>query len=205
MSEGKQPGSQPLPQDSDWLLRFLPKLGQLGRRVLEVGCGPGIDAGTLTRAGFEVVAFDRASVALTRARERAPNATLLRADLARTLPFRGEGFDAAVSSLALHYLPWAETRAAFGEIRRVLNPGAPFLFRVNAFDDYAHGAGEGEELERGFYAAPGSYHADTKRYFDESMVRAAVVSLFEVEHLEHVTIHRYQQPKRAWECLGRRF
>ena len=204
MSEVEQPGSQPLPQGSDWLLRFLPELGRFGRRMLEVGCGPGIDAGTLTRAGFEVVAFDRAAVALGRARERAAGADLLRADLARTLPFRDESFDAAVSSLALHYLPWAKTRAAFGEVRRVLKPGAPFLFRVNALDDYAHGAGEGEELEPGFYAAPGSYHAETKRYFDESMVRAALAGLFEVEHLEHVTIHRYQQPKRAWECLGRR-
>lgn len=163
-----------------------------------------MDASTLTAHGFEVVGFDRAPLA--RATASAPAAAFLRADLARTLPFRDGTFDSAVSSLALHYLAWAETRAAFGEIRRVLRDGSPFLFRVNATDDFAHGAGVGEELEPNFYRSADSYHAhfsETKRFFDEAMVRAALEGLFEVEHLEHKTIHRYEQPKRVWECVGR--
>lgn len=195
-------GSQPLPRDSDWLLPFLPRLGAAGRRLLEIGCGPGRDAAVLANAGFTVFAFDRAPVA--RARQHAPGAVLLRADLGQVLPFRDGSFDCAVSSLALHYLPWAATRAALAEIRRVLKGGAPFLFRVNATDDFAHGAGRGEELEPGFYRSPDPSHAyfsDTKRFFDEAMVLAAVEGLFTVEQLEHKTIHRYEDPKRVWECL----
>ncbi|MBK9344409.1 MAG: class I SAM-dependent methyltransferase [Dehalococcoidia bacterium] len=128
--------SQPLPKGSDWLLPFLPRLRAGGRRLVEAGCGPGLDAATLTAAGFEVVAFDRAP--LERAKRQAPSTMLLRADLRRPLPFRDGAFDCAVSSLALHYLPWDETRAAFGEIRRVLGEGSAFLFRVNADDDSAN-------------------------------------------------------------------
>ena len=193
-------GSRPLPKDSDWLLSFRPQLRELGPRLLELGCGPGLDAATLLAGGFEVTALDRAS--LSRARKAAPAARLLRADLATTLPFRDASFDAAVSSLALHYLPWRETRNAFAEARRVLRHGAPFLFRVNATDDFFHGAGQGGQLEPNFYSQPGAYHAETKRFFDEEMVRAAVEDLFEVSHLEHETIYRFDDPKAVWECLS---
>lgn len=125
--------------------------------MLELGCGPGLDAATL-----------------------------------------------AVASLSLHYLPWAETRAAFAEVARVLRTGAPFLFRVNATDDFHHGAGEGEVVEPNFYRSPRRIHAETKRFFDEAAVQAAVAGYFAVEHLEHVTVVRYEKPKRAWECLARR-
>ena len=194
------PESRPLPKDSDWLSPFLARLRSGGVRLLELGCGPGLDAATLLAAGFEVTAFDR--IPLTRARQTAPGARLLRADLARALPFRDGAFDAAVASLSLHYLPWAQTRAAFAEVRRVLNEGSPFLFRVNATDDYAHGAGQGDEIEPHFYRGPGHYHSETKRFFNEPMVRQAVEGWFEVRHLAHRTIYRYEDPKRVWECLA---
>jgi SAM-dependent methyltransferase len=196
--------SQPLPKASDWLSPFVSVLRAQGDRLLEAGCGPGLDAATLHTHGFHVVGFDRAP--LERARVNAPRAMLLRADLRQRLPFRDGAFDCAVSSLALHYLPWAETRAVFGEIRRVPGEGSAFLFRVNATDDFAHGAGQGEELEPNFYRVADSYQAhfsETKRFFDEAMVRAALDELFTLEQLEHKTIHRYEEPKRVWECLGR--
>jgi SAM-dependent methyltransferase len=194
------PADTPLPRDSDWLAPFLPVLGERGNRIVELGCGPGMDARTLADAGLEVVALDRAPLAT--ARRIAPHARLLRADLCR-LPFRDSAFDAAVSSLALHYLPWEATRAAFAGVRRLLRPGAPFVFRVNATDDDNHGAGEGEELEPNFYANARSPHTGHKRFFDEPAIHAALAGSFEVEELRHVTTHRYELPKRAWECLAR--
>ncbi|MGE0598132.1 MAG: methyltransferase domain-containing protein [Dehalococcoidia bacterium] len=193
--------SQPLPEDSDWLLPFLGDLRRLGRRVLEIGCGPGLDSATLTANGFEVVAFDRRPLA--QAKNVAPEALFLRADLSRPFPFRDGMFDSAVASLSLHYDTWTTTRAAFREIRRVVKPGSAFLFRVNAFDDVFHGAGEGQELERGFFLTPNATYSETKRFFDEEMVAAAVEGLFTVASLRHMTIHRYENPKRVFECLAR--
>lgn len=190
-----------VPRDDGWLVPFLGELERLGPRVLELGCGPGNDAMRLVEAGFEVVAFDRQPV--SEARRRAPGGHFFRADLGRTLPLRSARFDAAVASLSLHYLPWAETLCAFAEVRRVLRPGSPFLFRVNATDDVHHGAGQGLELEPNYFAAtPGSW-AEAKRFFDEAGVRAVTAGLFEIQHLEHRTIHRYEQPKQVWECLCR--
>ncbi|MGE3076853.1 MAG: class I SAM-dependent methyltransferase [Dehalococcoidia bacterium] len=196
-----QDRSQPLPKESDWLLSFLDELKMTGTRLVEIGCGPGLDSAKLTANGFEVVAFDVR--ALTRAKEIARRAQLLRADLAQPFPFRDAAFDCALSSLALHYHDWETTRAAFGEIRRVVKPASAFVFRVNAFDDEFHGAGQGEEIEPGFFLTPNVHYSETKRFFDEEMVRAAVEGLFEIQHLAHTTIHRYENPKRVFECLGR--
>ncbi len=195
-----EPESQPPPQGEGWLSPFLPELQRVGPRLLELGCGPGFDAAALAVGGFDVTAFDR--ITLDAARRNAPGVRLLRADLARTLPFRDAAFDAAVASLSLHYLPWAHTLAAFGEVRRVLGPGAPFLFRVNATDDFEHGAGEGEIIEPNFYRTPGHIHAGSKRFFDEAAVRAALRERFEMVHLAHTTINRDDAPKRVWECLA---
>jgi SAM-dependent methyltransferase len=161
-------------------------------------------AATLARQpGFRgrIVAADFVPAMLRLGRDKAAGLAPVTAD-ALELPFPDASFDAAVSSLALHYLPWRETRGAFAEIRRVLRPGSPFLFRVNATDDYFHGAGQGEQLEPNFYSQPGAYHAGTKRFFDEDMVRAALAGLFEITHLEHKTIYRFQDPKAVWECLA---
>ena len=195
-----EPGSQPLPKESDWLLPFFGALKRVGPRLIEIGCGPGLDAAALTARGFEVVGFDRR--ALSQAAEIAPAAQLVRADLAQQLPFRDGSFDAALSSLSLHYLDWKSTRAAIGEVRRVVRTGSAFLFRVNAYDDVFHGAGEGQEIERGFFVTPTVHYSETKRFFDEEMIRAAVEGLFEVVHLAHTTIHRYENPKRVFECLA---
>jgi SAM-dependent methyltransferase len=178
-------------------------LGPPGALVLEVGCGPGQDAAFLAGSGFRVVAFDRSLPALRRASEVAPAARLLRADASRPLPFRDGAFAAAIASLSLHYLPWTATLAAVAEIRRVLVPGAAFAFRVNATDDIHHGAGEGEEVEPGLFRARPPAHADLKRFFDEPMARALVTPAFDLLSLRHVTIHRYEYPKQAWEGFVR--
>lgn len=163
-SSADQQRSQPPPKGDDWLLSFVGVLEASGPRVLEVGCGPGRDAATLSERGFEVVAFDR--LPLLAAAERAPKADFLRADVSSQLPFRDGVFNGAVASLSLHYLPWEATRQAFSEIRRVVREGGAFAFRVNADDDVNHGAGEGEELERGFFS-----HPETVVFRNETILR----------------------------------
>jgi SAM-dependent methyltransferase len=188
------------PATEDWLARFLPRLREGGSRVLDIGCGPGLDADYLAARGFEVVAFDRRDPGWGFSGR--PRVFFLRADV-RWPPVREGRFDIALASLSLHYLPWSETVHAFGAAAAAIRPGGLFLFRVNASDDYAHGAGEGDEIEPGFFLSrerPG--WSDTKRFFTERMLRDALPPSVAVEHLAHRTIHRYEEPKRVWECLA---
>lgn len=197
-------GFGPPPAFDPWLNAFLPALRAAGRRVLELGCGAGLDTATLTGAGFAVTACDRSPAALREARGRAPAARYFRADLRAPLPSADRRFDGVLASLSLHYFPRAQTEATVGEVRRVLRQGGAFLLRVNATDDVHHGVGEGELIEPDVYrAAPDQrYGQSFKRFFDEAAVRELLAGGWQIEQLAHRTIQRYAMPKQVWECLA---
>lgn len=97
-----------------------------GRRLLEVGCGIGIDTLRLARLGFgEVVGVDLTEVAVEVAAERARREGLegVRFEVAdaETLPFEEGSFDLVYSFGVLHHTPGIERAVA--EVHRVLAPG----------------------------------------------------------------------------------
>ena len=95
-----------------------------GLRVLEVGCGIGLDALRFARAGAEVTAVDFSLPALRVAQDNARLMSvvvrLVLAD-AENLPFHPETFDLVYSHGVLHHTP--DTRRAVAEVYRVLKPG----------------------------------------------------------------------------------
>ena len=101
------------------------RLGWPTGTVLDLGCGTGTAGGALRRAGASVVGADLSVPCLQVAQRRLD--AVVRTDASR-LPFRDQCFDALVSRGALHHLANAET--ALVEMRRVLKPGAPVLFRI---------------------------------------------------------------------------
>jgi SAM-dependent methyltransferase len=187
-----------------WLARHLGGSNR-GRWLLELGCGPGKDARWLSDAGFRVVATDIDTEAVAKAMAQLPMGDVVRLDHARALPFRDQAFEIVVASLSLHYLLWADTLAAFAEVRRVLKERGLFVFRVNATDDVEFGATAGVEVEHHYrrFAPEDGVDREYKRFFDEPDIRQALGDRFVIEHLEHVSIHRWTRPKQAWECRAR--
>lgn len=104
---------------------------QPGDRVLEIGCGPGVNFELIHEQigpNGELVAIDYSPGMLENARERIEthgweNVELRRAD-ATTAEFDGE-FDAAVASLSLSVMP--DVRAVIENVHGALAPGAPFV------------------------------------------------------------------------------
>jgi ubiquinone/menaquinone biosynthesis C-methylase UbiE len=114
------------------------------RRVLEVGCGPGVLTHWLTEHGADVTAIDVSQEMVRLARSRVGGqARILVADLAEPLPFMADASaDLVVASLVLHYLPdWA---GALGEFYRILAPGGAVVFSVHhpAMDWQEHSSGD---------------------------------------------------------------
>lgn len=100
-----------------------------GRRVLEVGCGAGVDLVRFAQAGAAVVGVDIAATPLALARANG-DARSLRVPLAGAdgahLPFADESFDFVYCHGVLPYSP--EPHGIVVEAHRVLRPGGVALF-----------------------------------------------------------------------------
>ncbi|HMM42472.1 MAG TPA: methyltransferase domain-containing protein, partial [Thermomicrobiales bacterium] len=95
-----------------------------GRRWLDVGCGAGAFSATIldTADPAAVVGIDTSEAFLDTARRRIPDARVeFRQGDAQALPFTDGAFDAAVSGLALNFLP--DPSQGLAEMTRVTRPG----------------------------------------------------------------------------------
>jgi SAM-dependent methyltransferase len=105
-------------------------------RVLDAGCGDGVDLAT-TGLSEDCVAvgveLSDGGIGTSAARTRAiPRAHVVQGDLCR-LPFRQATFDGAYSYGVLHHT--VDPERAASEIAGTLKPGAPFLFYL--YEDFS--------------------------------------------------------------------
>lgn len=96
--------------------------------VVDAGCGTGVLAANLTRAGFRVLGFDSSPAMIALARTTAPAATFERSALDETV------FPCCSAILAtgevLNYASTAETAAFIEEASAALSAGGVLLFDV---------------------------------------------------------------------------
>jgi len=107
-------------------------LGEVtGRRVLEVGCGPGVLTRWLVEHGAVVTAMDVSPEMVRMTRDRLGHrARILTADLADPLTFAADGgTDLVVASLVLHYV--ADWSPVLAEFYRVLAADGAVVFSTH--------------------------------------------------------------------------
>ncbi len=98
-----------------------------GMRVLDVGCGTGLQLQRYAAAGCDVAGVDLSPAMLKRARERlGEHAVLLLGD-ARRLPYTDASFDLVLATLMLHELPSDTRDVAVKEMLRVVVPDGRLL------------------------------------------------------------------------------
>ncbi|WP_336490462.1 class I SAM-dependent methyltransferase [Methylobacterium nigriterrae] len=109
----------------DTLSLILDVFGPLGgRRLLDVGCGPGALARALAARGAEVTGIDPNPDAIAAAAASVPTGRFATA-AAGALPFPDAGFDGAVFLNSLHHIP--DPHAALREAARVVRPDHPIV------------------------------------------------------------------------------
>lgn len=115
-----------------------------GADVLELGCGPGIDAVELA-AGRRYTGVDISSTMIATTAERVPDGTLIEADLT-TLDLPPDSFDAVVSLYVFGHLPAAEHEPTFARVSRWLRPGGDLFASFPA--------GQGDDVEETWMGVP---------------------------------------------------
>lgn len=98
-----------------------------GRRLLDIGCGPGADIEPFLGAGYDVTGLDITRPFLRAASDHVPEATLVQGDM-RRLPFGDGTFDGVWASASFHHVPERAAISALEECGRVLRPsGVAFV------------------------------------------------------------------------------
>jgi len=113
------------------LLELVPFDRSAGQRVLEVGCGAGVDLARFARGGAIVTGVDLAQAAIDLARanflQQGLQGDFQVAD-GEQLPFPDESFDLVYAHGVVQYT--ADPQRLVDECRRVLRPGGEAIFQV---------------------------------------------------------------------------
>jgi SAM-dependent methyltransferase len=113
------------------LLRLVDFNGYADRRILEVGCGAGVDLARFAKGGAIVTGVDLAPSAIELARANFDQQGLrgeLQVADGEHLPFADGSFDAVFAHGVVQYT--ADPRRLVAECRRVLKPGGEAIFQV---------------------------------------------------------------------------
>ncbi|MFC1900286.1 class I SAM-dependent methyltransferase [Chloroflexota bacterium] len=111
-----------------------------GKKVLEIGCGGGIDSAEFARNGALVTSTDFTEIGVRTTgdllKEAGLTVNVIQAD-ATNLQFEDNSFDCVYSFGVLHHIP--EIEKALSEIRRVLKPGGQVMVMVYNKDSLLYG------------------------------------------------------------------
>ena len=97
-----------------------------GKHVLDIGCGNGVLARSLSERGARIVGVDPNGDALALARQAAPGETFYQAG-AEAVPFADSSFDGAIFLNSLHHVPQRAMHQALREAARVTKPAGPIV------------------------------------------------------------------------------
>ena len=106
----------------DWMMTVLPFIE--GKRILELGHGPGHLQRVLLNLKIDSVAIDESAQMGTLARRRLGNIQKLTRGLAQHLPFQNNSFDTVVATFPSEYIFNADT---LSEIYRCLSDGGRLI------------------------------------------------------------------------------
>ena len=113
-------------QDRQQFISRLPP----GSKILDCGCGPGMDTERFSQLGYNVTAIDLSDRFVKLARERAPSAIVQKMDM-RYLAFSEAVFDGVWASFSLLHIRASEIRKTLVGFRSVLREPGLFFTAVH--------------------------------------------------------------------------
>ena len=103
----------------DMFLRYVKK----GGRILDAGCGTGVDSAYMASKGFAVTGVDLSDYMLEIAKSKNSNAEFFKKDITK-LDFNACSYDAIIASYSLIHIPKAKIKETLLGFYRLLKRGA---------------------------------------------------------------------------------
>lgn len=128
--------------DESYLMDFFIK-NLNGKKILDVGSGPGRDAMILSEKGFDVIGIDLSSAFITMGKKNAPKAMFMKMDM-RKLEFSDGTFDGVWAIASFLHIPKDQAKQTLLELKRVLKKDGMLLIAVK------EGSGEGFDENKKF-------------------------------------------------------
>lgn len=127
---------------------FVDKFIELsGKKIVNIGSGPGRDGLLLQQAGKEVVCVDASEAMVKLSSERGLESVLAGFD---KLPFENESFDGVWSYTAVLHIPKKSIDTPLNEIFRVLKPSGIFALGLIEGDSEEYKESSGVDMPRWF-------------------------------------------------------
>lgn len=111
----------------DEFLALLPK----NAKVLDVGCGVGVDSGYMTSRGFSVIGLDLSKEMLKLARQKFPQIDFRQQDM-RELNFPFNFFDGILASCSLIHIPKKDVHRALKRFHQILKKDGVIYIALQA-------------------------------------------------------------------------
>ena len=101
-----------------------------GSKILDCGCGPGMDTERFFQLGYDVTAIDLSERFVGLTKERVPGAIVRKMDM-RLLEFPPAAFDALWASFSLLHIRASDIRQTLSEFKTILRPGGLFFAAIH--------------------------------------------------------------------------
>ena len=181
------------PENDGFLSKWVAQLRQ-AERIVDLGCGNGVNTLYLQERGIYTIACDFSEPALNLLIEKVPHANVLLFDMKNGLPFLSDNIDVIIADLSLHYFSTVDTKAILSEIRRSLRSNGLFLCRVNAIDTGMTFT-EYKEIEKDYYSIDGC----NKRFFTVESL-AEMMDDFYIKRIYEQETRKYRNGKKTIVC-----
>lgn len=107
-------------EPSDNIDDFLKLIGK-GGKILDAGCGPGVDVVYIASKGFDVIGIDLSEKILEIAKRKNPRIYFQKADI-RKLNFKPNTFDGIIASFSLIHIPKKDVNKTVDNFYKLLKP-----------------------------------------------------------------------------------
>jgi ubiquinone/menaquinone biosynthesis C-methylase UbiE len=114
-----KPYAEEFSNPSEYLNEFLDLLPK-NAKILDVGCGVGVDSGFVKSKGFEVIGLDLSKEMINIARQKFPQLDFRQQDI-RELDFPSNSFDGIIASCSLIHIPKNDVPALVEKFFQILN------------------------------------------------------------------------------------